>query len=1649
MRRSSLLLVLAMLCGLATVAHADFVTVTDPVPPAARAFGNVTVGATGNATITIRACSGGSLPCNQGGNGTTIESFSGDAGCNEFTIAPASGTLPQLLAADGSSKNYNVTYTPTNRGADTCIFTVNTSGGNGTTVTLTGTGTASQVTVQTPVPPAALVFADQAYNTGAGETKNITIVNSGNVAIDVANITVALSGADSAQYALGALVPGDGTFPIAPMETATIPVTFNPTSTGAKNAATVTISVNNDGGEADKTVTLNGKGTQSVASVPAAVVFASGNVGVARDANLVVMNTGDAPLNISSMTIGVFPNGPDFAFTDHGCTGQSCATPGVINPGQSSTFIMRCTPSVAGWRGASMTIASDDGTTGTRTVLLKCIGSNVSLGTDKVGPPPTATQDIKIGNSKGSAITYSLASSAGAEFLVTCAGGCNNRVLAAGAEDTVQVAFQAAAAGARSANLVLTTGDDADLNNTVVALTGTGTEPTIAVNPSPLAFGDVPVIQVNGATTDLTINNTGTASLVISGMTILNDVTNQFSFATVACPNGQSCNDTITVGAGESTTVTMRCDPNSAGDKTANLRITSDAPTSPTVVPLTCTGTVPDVDVSQLLLAFGDQRVGTTSNPALTFTVSNSAAAHTAPMPYNVTLPNGVFAMTCSPPGCSGTLAAGASITVSVTFSPIATGVQMANITVDTPDDPDEQTTTVMLTGTGTEPAIAVAPSPLAFGDVPVAQVNGATTNLTITNGGSASLAVSSMTITNDAEGVFSFATVACPNGSACNQGFTVATGAAPANQATVTVRCDPTTTGDKTATLNIVSDAPTSPTAVALTCTGTVPDVAVSTNMLAFGDQRLNTTSGPQTFTVSNAAAAHTAPLAYTVTRVGNDFTISCTGAANCTGTLNAGQSITVSVTFTPSALGARAGSITVATPTDPDEPSTVVDLTGTGVQPSVTVVAPSPAPLALGDVDVNATSAPGTITLRNSGTSDLSITAVTLVGADAAQFAIASGGTGPQTLTSANGSNTRSWTVTCTPTSIGAKTATFRVTHDAPAPGTNTDVAVTCTGRGAIFTPSIVAPAKLDFGQVQINTDSVAKTFTLTNTGNKAGRVTMLTSTSNQFVPSTMANLATDIAPGGSITVSVIFHPTTTLVVNAQVCALNTGLTTPVCVDVTGDGQSVGLDVAPNVDFGAVRFDAAPVTSGAVTITNTGESPLRIDSIVSSGAPFSIVVGGLPVTLATNATKTFQVRLTPGPALGTVTKTATVNATFTVSGTMTQAAVDVTARIVAPQVATTMDTLDFGPFDVDDPGTPITRSVTITNTGDAATGAPLSIGVPVLESGGADFALVNPAAVVVQPGMSTTLMVRFDPATAGVKTGRVTMPIDAVTGMTYTVDLTGLAIDQNVVCNPMTISFPATVRRQAGEPVDATVTNLDFATGQGTAAMLAYTATITGADAADFAIATADASGNIAGNGMKRIPVTFTPSVAGSRSAQLVVSYTDGGPRSCMVNLTGDGRLRDVAVTPDEVDFGTIAVGSTVLLSDVASYVRLTSNEPAGATATMVQRVAMTGAGKDAFTVVNGDTAQAIAMGQTLAYDVEFHPDTEGVFQADLEVFFDADPDAQYTVHVTGRAVGVDLHGGGCDSGAGGAGLAFGLALVGLLCVRRRTLRASVVRR
>jgi len=407
--------------------------------------------------------------------------------------------------------------------------------------------------------------------------------------------------------------------------------------------------------------------------------------------------------------------------------------------------------------------------------------------------------------------------------------------------------------------------------------------------------------------------------------------------------------------------------------------------------------------------------VTNTGNGAITF----SGVALTGNNP-------GDFSMTSSAPpvGCVGitSLAASASCTASVNFTPTVAGTRTATINFQ---EAGGASHTLTLTGTGTAAQADFSPSPaeLDFGVAVVGSLQAAQT-LNFQNSGTGADTVSSVLISGTNMNDFAVSSNGCS---------TVAAGASCAIAVTFT----PTGTGPRSATLTVTDNSNgTNGTAHTAALTGNAvatgaPTVTVSPSTLSF------TASTPQAVTITNAGAIAVAMNTPNATITGSNAS-SFSQTNDCGTTIAVGGSCTISVSFAPgSATGAQAATLNIADNVS-GSPQTVA-LTGT----ASAVESLAPAALSFTEATSATTTAPQTVTLTNSGTAMMSSIATSFTGAGAGSFTKTSAGTCTSTL-AAGASCT--FTLTFTPSANGQVTAAFSVTSNA----NNSAQTVALTGYG-----------------------------------------------------------------------------------------------------------------------------------------------------------------------------------------------------------------------------------------------------------------------------------------------------------------------------------------------------------------------------------------------------------------------------------------------------------------------------------------------------------------------------------------------------------------------------------------------------------------------
>src|SRR5207249_4233836 len=364
-----------------------------------------------------------------------------------------------------------------------------------------------------------------------------------------------------------------------------------------------------------------------------------------------------------------------------------------------------------------------------------------------------------------------------------------------------------------------------------------------------------------------------------------------------------------------------------------------------------------------------------------------------------------------------------------------------------------------------TSGAVTLSPTSLAFPNQTVGTTSAAKVS-TLTNSGSATLAISSIAISGDyALGGLGTCVTSLATGSSC----------------TISVTFKPTATGTRTGSVTITDSATGSPQKISLTGSGvssgtSTPVASLSPTSLAFGNQTVGTTSAARVITLSNTG---TASLSISGIAVRGTNSADFIQTHTCGASLAAGTSCTISVTFRPAATGTRSARVSV-TDNASGSPQAVA-LRGSGVSSSTSgpVVSLSPTSLAFGNQTVGTTSAVKYATLTNTGHATLTFSGSFAISGD---FHFAGLGT---CCSSVAAGASCFVSVKFTPTATGTRTGTVTLNDNAP----NTPQRISLSGSGVSTSttgPAVsLSPSSLSFGNQPLGTTSAVKFVTHTNTG------------------------------------------------------------------------------------------------------------------------------------------------------------------------------------------------------------------------------------------------------------------------------------------------------------------------------------------------------------------------------------------------------------------------------------------------------------------------------------------------------------------------------------------------------------------------------------
>jgi hypothetical protein len=395
-----------------------------------------------------------------------------------------------------------------------------------------------------------------------------------------------------------------------------------------------------------------------------------------------------------------------------------------------------------------------------------------------------------------------------------------------------------------------------DFNQNVGVLLSTA---FTSVSPAALNFGSQGVGTTSPAQ-KITISNGTNVPFSITGA--------------VASGNFTATNNCGSLQPSTNCAVTVKLSPGTTGPQTGNLTITDSTRTSPATVPLTGTGVNgPFLSAFPARSTFSPQLVGTSSSPVALQLVNTGNASLTLNS-IGITGTNGSeFGQTNN---CGSSLAAGASCTVNVSFTPAAGGYRTANLSVSDSEAGSPQSIPVF--GSGSDFKISATP----FSPTTITAGNSATSTIAVTFLGGFSGSVSLSCTTGLATGV------------SCS--FNPPTVAA-------------SSAGTATSTLTVNTQVAASPTAYTFTVTG-------ASGGLSHGASRVLTVQAPQPAAFSLAPTSSGSASASVTAGQSANFALSATSTGGFTGTVNLTCSVSPTPTFAPTCTVPTTVQVTAGTP-------------------------------------------------------------------------------------------------------------------------------------------------------------------------------------------------------------------------------------------------------------------------------------------------------------------------------------------------------------------------------------------------------------------------------------------------------------------------------------------------------------------------------------------------------------------------------------------------------------------------------------------------------------------------------------------------------------------------------------------------------------
>jgi parallel beta-helix repeat protein len=603
---------------------------------------------------------------------------------------------------------------------------------------------------------------------------------------------------------------------------------------------------------------------------------------------------------------------------------------------------------------------------------------------------------------------------------------------------------------------------------------------------------------------------------------------------------------------------------------------------------------------------------------------------------------------------------------------------------------------------------------------------------VTLTSTGTTSFQITSIRITGDFTESSTCPVLGAPGDS---------TGVANGSPCTFSVTFTPTVGGSRTGSLTINGTNGVS-LSVGLNGTGTpIPTVILSTSVtnLVFPVQAVGTQSSAQSVVLSNTGVG-TASIS-SITLNGPFVQTN-----NCGSALQAGSSCTINVVFSPSASGSASSVLVIQDSADGLTSS--VNLSGTGIDYSVSAATPSAGVVAGHSVDISVSVFP----LGGSFGNAVSLSCAGLPSMSTCSFSP------PSVVPGAN-----------------LATSVMTISTQAATPGGVFFVTVTGTSGSTLahsgsLQLSVNKPAlslsamSVVFPLVAVGSRGTAQTITLTNTNVGTFNISSI-AVGGPFVQTNNCGSAVQI--NSSCTISLVFAPT-----------MNGDARNVLSIQDSIDGVSYSVNLEGfGIDFSISLSTAAT----GLTAGNSINIPVSINplagifqssvSLSCAGLPNMSTCSFSPPSVTTSTSVATSI-MTISTQAGTPGGVFSVTVTGTLGSTLTHSAI-LQLTILKPGVILSAMSLAFGNQPIGSQSAAQTVTLTNTNVG--------TVNFASISASGA-FVQANNCGSALPINSSCTISVVFSPIATGPAANLLVIQ-DNVDGVTYSVNLLGAGVDFAIV--------------------------------------------------------------------------------------------------------------------------------------------------------------------------------------------------------------------------------------------------------------------------